>query len=74
MPGAWRVYSTSAAVIDVPPRPAPLRQVELTRYLKAVKAAGVEVRKIEIDPGSGKVVVVTDKAGPDEAPNDWDRK
>lgn len=35
------------------------RQADLTRALRAARAAGIEVAKFEIDPGTGKIIVST---------------
>jgi hypothetical protein len=47
------------------------RRTELTRAIKAVMAAGAEA---EIDPITGKIVVVISKSGASvaEDPNEWD--
>jgi hypothetical protein len=37
---------------------AAFRQADLTRAIKAAKAAGVEIGRIEIDPASGKIVII----------------
>jgi hypothetical protein len=43
-----------------PPRkPAAFRQADLTRAAKGLAAAGVVVDRYEIDPTSGKIVIVT---------------
>jgi hypothetical protein len=50
------------------------RRTELTRAIKAVMAAGAEVARAEIDPTTGKIVVVISKSGASvaEIPNEWD--
>lgn len=54
-------------------RPAIIKQAELTRYIKAVVAAGVSVGKITMLP-SGAVEILPLGAVPDEAgPNPCDR-
>jgi len=50
------------------------RQRDVTRALKATIAAGVDVRRIEIDR-EGKIVVVTGKPGEasdDRSANEWE--
>ncbi len=44
--------------------PCTFRQTDLTRALKAAKAAGIDVERVEIDP-NGKIAIVTSK--PDDA-------
>ena len=39
-------------------RPAPLRQSDLTRYAKAMQAAGVAAWRIEVDPATGKIALI----------------
>jgi hypothetical protein len=50
------------------------RRIDLTRAIKAVMAAGAEVDRAEIDPTTGKIVVVISKSGASvaEIPNEWD--
>ena len=50
------------------------RRSELTRAIKAVMAAGAEVKRAEIDPITGKIVVVISKSGASvaEISNEWD--
>jgi len=56
--------------------PSTFRQQDVTRAVKAVTAAGVNIARIEIDK-SGKIVIIT--AGPINQPgkmreaNEWDR-
>jgi hypothetical protein len=46
-------------------RPALLRQSDLTRYAKAMQAAGVAAWRIEVDPQTGRHVII---AGGDPRP------
>jgi hypothetical protein len=50
------------------------RRVDVTRAIKAVIAAGAEVDRAEIDPSTGKIVVIISKSGASTAktPNEWD--
>ncbi len=45
---------------------ASFRQSDLTRALKATKAAGIDVARIEIEPETGRIVIVPGK--PPSAP------
>ena len=48
------------------------KQTDVTRALKAARAAGLEVERVEIDK-SGKIIVVTGKPPVHElAVNPWD--
>jgi hypothetical protein len=38
------------------------KQIDLTRALRAAKAAGIEVTRIELDAVSGKIVITTGAA------------
>jgi hypothetical protein len=52
-------------------RPAPLKQTELTRYLKAWKAAGYREPRVEIrSDGTISISPVEDRTG--VSINDWD--
>lgn len=56
--------------------PSSFRQADVTRAVKAVAAAGVNIARVEIDK-AGKIVIVTGSASPalgngGEA-NEWDR-
>jgi hypothetical protein len=56
----------------MPRHPSTFRQRDMTRAVRAVVAAGVGVKRVEIDK-SGKIVVIT--GGEDSAsdrPNEWD--
>jgi len=50
------------------------RASELTRAIKATLAAGVSVDRAEIDPSTGKIVVVICQSGasPADNRNEWD--
>lgn len=47
------------------------KQSDMTRALRATKAAGVEVKRIEIEP-DGKIVVVTDRTLDEPGRNEWE--
>jgi hypothetical protein len=56
----------------MPRRPSTFKQRDVTRAVKAVTAAGVDIGRIEIDT-TGKIVIVPGK--PEEGGakgNDWD--
>lgn len=56
--------------------PCTFRQQDVTRALRATVAAGIEVRRIEIDK-DGKIVVVTGKPESlvvdSKGENEWDK-
>jgi hypothetical protein len=54
--------------------PSTFRQQDVTRAFRAAKAAGVRVRRIEIDR-TGKLVIVTadDELDDRREKNEWDR-
>jgi len=52
--------------------PRTFRQRDLAAAIKAAKAAGLEVARVEVDK-TGKIVVVTTKGAIEPAPgNEWD--
>jgi hypothetical protein len=51
---------------------AALKQSDLTRYAKAMRAAGFDDVRFEIEP-SGKVVIFTGKSEESQASNPCDR-
>lgn len=57
-----------------PNRPRlPFRQSEVMRGIRAVKAQGLVVRGVEIDPHSGLIKISTStESAPSGAPNPWD--
>jgi hypothetical protein len=51
-------------------RPATFRQHDVTRALRAARAAGLEVTGYEIEPTTGKIVVTTaGRASPPSTPD-----
>ena len=54
-------------------RSLPIKQAELTRLLKGVVGAGVEIGRIEVDPRTGHVVIIHHKAT-EKAMNPWDEE
>ena len=55
-------------------RPCTFRQGDVTRALRAAKAAGLDVHRVEIDR-AGKIIVVTGKPdypADDASRNEWD--
>ena len=51
--------------------PATFRQSDLTRAIKAAKAAGIEVVRIEVDK-DGKIAIITGRGGDTAQANDLD--
>jgi len=55
----------------MPRRPAPFKQTDVTRALKAAQAAGLKPSRVEID-SAGRIVVGFDGAAPAEPSNPFD--
>jgi hypothetical protein len=57
----------------MPRHPSTFRQRDMTRAVRAVVAAGVDVKRVEVDR-SGKIVVITndDDGVAQPIPNEWD--
>lgn len=53
-------------------RHANVKQVEITRSVKGVVAAGIDVGRVDIDHATGKVIVYAKGAGEEGQPNEWD--
>ena len=53
--------------------PCTFRQKDVTRAVRAMEAAGIEVQRVEIDK-AGKIIIVTGKPQPgqDSTRNEWD--
>lgn len=47
------------------------KQTDVTRAVKAVTAAGLEVARVEVDKG-GRIIVITGKSESTGKPNPWD--
>jgi hypothetical protein len=56
--------------------PSTFRQLDVTRAIRAVTAAGVHISRVEIDK-TGKIVIITadaiDRPGEMTEANEWDR-
>jgi hypothetical protein len=56
--------------------PSTFRQLDVTRAIRAVAAAGVHISRVEIDK-TGKIVIITadptDRLGEMTEANEWDR-
>ena len=56
--------------------PSTFKQQDVTRAIRAAKAAGIEVQRIEIEIEPGKIVVVAGKPTEpnkvEATPNEWD--
>jgi hypothetical protein len=52
-------------------RPCTFKQRDVTKAVKAIVAAGVQVERVEIDQG-GKIVVVTGGSSESIGKNEWD--
>jgi hypothetical protein len=50
-------------------RPAPFKQSDLQRALRAAKCAGLEVKSVEVDPATGKITITTTAGIELPAPN-----
>ena len=54
-------------------RACTFRQKDVTRAIRAARAAGVDIARIEIDP-DGKIVIILGNGEPDpREANEWDR-
>lgn len=51
--------------------PCTFRQRDVTRAVKAVLAAGVEIARVEVDR-TGKIVIMAGKPAADTERNEWD--
>jgi hypothetical protein len=49
------------------------RQADITRALRAARAAGVMIARVEIDPVTGKIVIISKEPGGSEQLTDLDR-
>jgi hypothetical protein len=49
------------------------RQADITRALRAARAAGINVASVEIDPATGKITITTHGAAGNEQTTDLDK-
>lgn len=54
-------------------RPPSFKQHDVTRAVKAAKAAGLTVTRVEIDPTTGRIVIGAGAAGETVPGNEVDR-
>jgi hypothetical protein len=52
--------------------PSTFRQQDVTRAIRAAKAAGVEIRRVEIARDGRIVIITSTEAKPTEEKNEWD--
>ena len=52
--------------------PSTFRQLDVTRAVKAVAAAGVHIARVEIDK-TGKIIIITADMADQREANEWDR-
>jgi hypothetical protein len=59
--------------LKMPRRTAILRQCDLRRALRAAKSAGIDIERVEVDPLSGKIVIIAKgaTAGSETALDTW---
>jgi hypothetical protein len=55
----------------MPRAPSTFRQQDVTRAVKAVVSAGVDIARVEIDK-AGKIVIIAVDGGKPVAANEWD--
>jgi len=48
------------------------RQADLTRAIRAARAAGVDVARVEIDPATGKITIIMHRGDGKEPVTDLD--
>jgi hypothetical protein len=53
--------------------PATFRQADVVKALRAARAAGLDVARVEVDPITGKIVIVTSASGDKEPTTDLDK-
>ncbi len=69
-------FSIARKLTAVARGPSTFKQQDVTRAIRAARAAGIEVQRIEIEIDPGKIVVVAGKPTEpdieDTTPNEWD--
>lgn len=56
----------------MPRPPSAFKQADIAKAVKAVRSAGVDILRVEVDP-NGKVVIVTATEAEQREDNSWDR-
>jgi hypothetical protein len=53
-------------------RRKPFTQADISRALKGAQSAGLKIQRFEIEPATGKIVIVSGETAPSEPPNPFD--
>jgi hypothetical protein len=53
-------------------RRKPFTQADVSRALKGAQSAGMKVTRFEIDPATGKIIVLSDEVAAAEPTNEFD--
>jgi hypothetical protein len=54
--------------------PLSFKETDLVRAIKSAVKAGLAIARLEVDPQSGKIVIIAGKATePEETGNPWDK-
>ena len=54
-------------------RPCTFRETDVKRAVRAVRAAGIEIAGVEIEPGTGKITITTSGISGAEKINELDK-
>jgi hypothetical protein len=44
-------------------RPCSFRESDVKRAIRAARSAGIEIARVEIDPSTGRIIVIADAPG-----------
>ncbi len=56
----------------MPSRPAQVTETEVKRAVKGALAGGLRIARVEVDPRTGRIVLIPEGAGHDASQNPWD--